>query len=66
VHVFASDAHNTDRRPPRIGEAAATLGNAALAQWLTVDVPLAVVNGERLPERPAATRGRRRRIFGRS
>lgn len=65
VHMIASDAHNTDRRPPRIGEAAKSLGDPQLAQWLTVDVPLAIVSGERLPERPPAAPRRRRKIFGR-
>jgi protein-tyrosine phosphatase len=69
VHVIASDAHNADRRPPRMAEAAEEVGNAALARWLTVDVPLAVVGGERPPERPEGAspgRKKRRRLFGRA
>lgn len=53
VHVIASDAHNVDRRPPRMGEAAKEVGDAELAKWLTTDAPLAIVRGERLPQRPA-------------
>lgn len=67
VHVISSDAHNVDRRPPRIGEAAAELGNPELARFLTVDAPLAIVNGDRLPPRPAGpTPRQRRKLFGRS
>lgn len=65
AHMISSDAHNTDRRPPRMSEAAQSVGDPALAKWLTVDVPLAVVSGERLPERPATEAWRRRRFFGR-
>ena len=54
VTVIASDSHNTDRRPPRMGEAAAEVGSAELAKWLTTDAPLAIVRGERLPPRPPA------------
>ncbi|MBJ7457936.1 MAG: hypothetical protein JHD02_01980 [Thermoleophilaceae bacterium] len=54
VHVISSDSHNVDRRPPRMSEAAADVGDAALAQWLTTDAPLAIVRGEKLPPRPPA------------
>jgi protein-tyrosine phosphatase len=67
VHVISSDAHNTDRRPPRIAEAAEAIGAPELAKWLTTDAPLAVVNGDRLPPRPAPPAARKKRkIFGRS
>lgn len=67
VHLIASDAHSADRRPPRMSEAAHEVGSPELAKWLTSDVPLAIVNGERLPEKPAAepVRSQRRRFFGR-
>ncbi len=66
VHIISSDAHNVDRRPPRISEAAEKLGNADLAKFLTVDAPLAIVNGDRLPPRPAGpTPQKKRRLFGR-
>lgn len=66
VHVISSDAHNIDRRPPRISEAIEYVGSPELARWLTADAPLAVVKGERLPPRPAAPDARKRRLFGRS
>jgi protein-tyrosine phosphatase len=65
VTVIASDSHNVDRRPPRMGEAAAEVGNAALAQWLTTDAPLAIVRGERLPPRPPAPESAGGGLFGR-
>jgi hypothetical protein len=34
-------------------EAARQLGNEALARWLTVEVPAAIVERRRLPLRPA-------------
>lgn len=67
VHVISSDAHNVDRRPPRISEAAAKLGNPALAKFLTTDAPLAIVSGERLPPRPPGPAPKsKRKLFGRS
>jgi protein-tyrosine phosphatase len=57
VHVVASDAHDAVKRPP--GQ---TAGFDALERelpglgqqraWLTEDVPRAILDGERLPERP--------------
>jgi protein-tyrosine phosphatase len=67
VHVISSDAHNVDRRPPRMSEAAEHVGSEELAKWLTTDAPLAVVNGDRLPPRPdAPTVQKKRRLFGRN
>lgn len=54
VHMISSDSHNVDRRPPRMGEAAADVGDPELANWLTTDAPLAIIRGERLPPRPAS------------
>lgn len=51
AHLLASDAHNTDRRPPRMGDAVATL-DPDLAHWLTDQAPAAILAGERIPERP--------------
>lgn len=65
VHLVASDAHNTDRRPPRMSDAVREVGSPELAQWLTADVPFAIVNGEKLPERPQVASKPRRRFFGR-
>ena len=65
VTVIASDAHSADRRPPRMGEAAAEVGDEALARWLTTEAPLAIVRGERLPPRPPAPEPARGGMFGR-
>jgi protein-tyrosine phosphatase len=64
VHVISSDAHNVDRRPPRMGEAAAELKDEQLAQWLTTDAPGAVLRGDRLPPRPERS-VKKRKLFGR-
>jgi protein-tyrosine phosphatase len=54
VHNVASDAHDADRRPPGIAAELNQAGLAALAGWLTEDVPGAILAGEqRLPARPA-------------
>ena len=57
------------RMPPEIraiglGPAVASLGDDALARWLTVDVPRAVLADGKPPPRPM-TRPRRRGLFGR-
>ncbi len=57
VHDLASDAHDAEHRGPemRAGlEAAesALPGSAALADWLTVDAPGAILAGAPLPPRP--------------
>jgi protein-tyrosine phosphatase len=55
VHFIATDAHNNDKRPPRLQEALAALrdivGNAA-AQALTVENPRAVIENRPLPYEP--------------
>lgn len=65
VHMISSDSHNVDRRPPRMGEAAAEVGDPELAKWLTADAPLAIVRGERLPPRPPAPARSSGGLFGR-
>ena len=59
AHLLASDAHAPSLR--QIGMSAATeaVGDPALARWLTVDVPSAIVGGMQIPERPQAPRRRR-------
>lgn len=52
VHFIASDAHDTERRPPRLDEAYRWVleeFGAALAQRLFVENPAAVLAGELLP-----------------
>lgn len=63
AHLIASDAHAPDVRAVGMAAAAEAVGNAALAQWLTADVPAALVSGSEPPARPA--RGQRRFGFGR-
>jgi protein-tyrosine phosphatase len=63
AHLIASDAHTPNVRAVGMSAAAAAVGDEALARWLTVDVPGAIVDGSPLPERPAPS-GRRRRRFG--
>lgn len=60
AHMIASDAHSTTVRAAGLAAAAASLDDRALAQWLTEDVPAAVMHGAELPARPA--RPQRRRI----
>jgi hypothetical protein len=59
AHLLASDAHAANVREGRLGAAAAAVGDARLARWLTEDVPRAVVEGSALPERPRSSRLRR-------
>ena len=54
AHNVASDAHDHVRRPPGMDDALATLGSEALGEWLTHDVPAALLAGEDVPPRPAA------------
>jgi protein-tyrosine phosphatase len=66
VHNVASDAHDAVRRPPgmraAIEEADADLpGLAGEADWLTVDVPAAILRGGPVPRRPGEPPRRRRR-----
>jgi protein-tyrosine phosphatase len=57
AHLLASDAHAPEVRALGMASAVEALGDNALARWLTVDVPEAVLDGGVLPERP------RRRTF---
>ena len=67
VHDVASDTHDAIRRPPKLRtpllEADGDLpGLAALAPWLTEEVPAAILAGEAtppLPARPPRKRSRR-------
>lgn len=53
VHNVASDAHDDVQRPPSIGPELERAGLGPLREWLTLDVPAAILNGEPLPPRPA-------------
>ena len=61
AHLLASDAHTPEIREAGLADAAGAVGDDALARFLTVDAPTAVVAGETLPERPR--KARRRYLF---
>jgi protein-tyrosine phosphatase len=66
VHSLASDAHDAVRRPPgmlaQIEEADRDLpGLADQAEWLTVDVPHAILSGGPIPPPPGPPPAQRRR-----
>jgi protein-tyrosine phosphatase len=67
AHLVAGDMHSAGSRVG-IGRLSDALrGDAALAQWLTTDVPSALLHSERVPERPPRRRRRRwspRRVVG--
>jgi protein-tyrosine phosphatase len=64
AHNVASDAHSVEGRSPSIARELEQAGLASMGEWLTVDVPRAILSGQRamppapaLPEpRAAATR----------
>jgi protein-tyrosine phosphatase len=64
VHDVASDAHNVDRRPPLLRTPLEASGHGWLADWLTHDVPAAILAGAELPPRPDRTMRRLRRRRG--
>lgn len=61
AHLLASDAHAPALRAVGMTKAAASIGDPALARWLTWDVPAALLEGGGVPERPTT----KRRWFGR-
>lgn len=66
VHLVASDAHDTERRPPRLSEARAAVAQqwgAEVAQAVFVDNPRAVVEGEPLPYSPEPVLAARKKRF---
>jgi len=67
AHVIASDAHHPQVRRTVLQSAAAAVGDAALARWLTNDVPSALVRNIDPPPRPARPAPNRRasRLFRR-
>jgi protein-tyrosine phosphatase len=57
AHVVASDAHDTEKRPPGLVDGFAALerelpGVGELQQWMTEGVPRAILDGTPVPERP--------------
>ena len=63
AHVVASDAHDAVKRPPGQTAGFAALGVETQRQWMTEDVPRAILDGSPLPERPPLPR--RRGLLGR-
>jgi protein-tyrosine phosphatase len=53
LHNVASDAHDELGRPPIIAAELERAGLGPLRQWLTVDVPGAILAGGEIPSRPA-------------
>jgi protein-tyrosine phosphatase len=60
AHLIASDAHSPAVREVGLSAAVRSVGDEALARWLTSDVPRALLSGEPLPERPEGRRWMRR------
>jgi protein-tyrosine phosphatase len=60
AHLIASDAHAPAVRAIGMRSAAEAVADTALARWLTVDVPRAIVEQEKVPPRPHGARPRRR------
>ena len=53
LHNVASDAHDELQRRPEIGVELERAGLGALAEWLTEEVPRAILEGGEIPPRPA-------------
>jgi protein-tyrosine phosphatase len=52
AHNVASDAHDHVRRPPGLANDIEEAGFGALSEWLTEEVPAAILAGEEIPQRP--------------
>jgi protein-tyrosine phosphatase len=52
VHNVASDTHDPERRPPGMAAELEQAGLAELSDWLTEDVPAAILDGGAIPPRP--------------
>ncbi|HEV2590305.1 MAG TPA: CpsB/CapC family capsule biosynthesis tyrosine phosphatase [Gaiellaceae bacterium] len=63
AHIVASDGHAPSVREIGMRAAADAVGDEALAEWLTVGVPRAIVDDARLPERPEPKKKRRFGVF---
>jgi protein-tyrosine phosphatase len=65
AHLIASDAHAPSVRAIGMADAVRAVGDAALARWLTVDVPRAILDGHVVPTFPESRKRRRRFRRGR-
>ncbi len=63
AHLIASDAHAPSVRAIGMSTAAAAVGDDALARWLTVEVPRAIVDATPLPPRPPRSKRKRFGVF---
>lgn len=69
AHNVTSDAHDRTGRPPSIAAELDAAGLSELADWLTLEVPVAILAGENPPPRPrfasrrVASPARRRRSW---
>jgi protein-tyrosine phosphatase len=54
IHNVASDAHDHVRRPPGAAAELEQAGLGSLVDWLTDQVPAAILSGEEIPPRPAS------------
>lgn len=52
VHNVVSDAHDDVRRPPGMLEPLERAGLGSLTEWLTDEVPAAILSGDEIPPRP--------------
>jgi protein-tyrosine phosphatase len=52
VHNIASDAHDSHRRPPSIAAELDHAGLGDMGEWLTREVPTAILSGQEIPPRP--------------
>lgn len=66
AHLIASDAHHASVRAIGMTAAADSVGDEALARWLTLDVPAAILGDAEIPPRPSGGRraGWLGRLFG--
>jgi protein-tyrosine phosphatase len=55
IHNVASDAHDDVKRPPGATAEIEQAGLGPLTEWLTQDVPAAILDGSEIPPRPAVT-----------
>jgi protein-tyrosine phosphatase len=53
IHNVASDTHDTVRRPPGVAAELRQAGLEPLKDWLTEQVPAAILGGAAIPTRPA-------------
>ena len=58
VHNVTSDAHDDARRPPGMAAEIEHAGFGALTEWLTHEVPAAILADQELPSPPARAGGR--------